>query len=274
MEFKGKKYQVNGIEMHVVMEGTGPDVLLVHGFPDSHAVWRYQIPALVAAGYRVIAPDLRGFGLTEMPAGGPSTYKLDNLRRDIIALLDVLGIEKVRLVGHDWGAVISWQVAIHHPERLERYIAMSVGHPTAYATGGFKQKLMAYYIGLILIRGFSEWLLKAFNWTGMRWMTRFPLEMPQWIAEMSPPGRLTAAMNLYRANAFKLILPPFRWGNVHVPVVGIYSTRDVALVEGQMVNSEQYCKAGWRYVRVKDVGHWMTVEAPEIVTPLLIENLR
>jgi pimeloyl-ACP methyl ester carboxylesterase len=127
------RYTVNGIEMHVVTAGSGPDVLLLHGFPDSHELWRHQIPALVAAGFRVIAPDLRGFGLTEIPKGGVAAYRVENLVADVVALLDVLGVEKVRLVAHDWGAVIGWLTAIKHPDRIDRYVAISVGHPTAYA---------------------------------------------------------------------------------------------------------------------------------------------
>ena len=91
MEFEGKKYRVNGIEMNVVIEGQGPDLLLVHGFPDSIAVWRHQIPALVAAGYRVIAPDQRGFGLTEAPRE-TNANAIENYVVDLAALLEALGL--------------------------------------------------------------------------------------------------------------------------------------------------------------------------------------
>src|SRR6201993_89033 len=95
----GSRYSVNGIEMHVLIAGSGPDVLLLHGFPDSHRLWRYQIPALVAAGFRVIAPDLRGYGLTEIPKGGVTVYRMDQLVADVVSLLNVVGVAKVRLVG-------------------------------------------------------------------------------------------------------------------------------------------------------------------------------
>src|SRR5512132_1054700 len=137
-------YHVNGIDVNVVVAGEGPDVLQVHGFPDSHEVWRLQIPALLDAGFRVIAPDTRGCGRSDMPPG-VSSYRIEHLVADLVGLLDVLGVEKVRLIGHDWGAVISWHLAIAHPERVDRYVAMSVGHPTAYASGGMVQKLRGYY---------------------------------------------------------------------------------------------------------------------------------
>lgn len=271
VEFNSKRLQVNGIEMHVVIAGQGPDVLLLHGFPDSHAIWRFQIPALVAAGYRVIAPDLRGFGQTEM-LPRVSDYRAHKIVADVVALLDALGIAKVRLVGHDWGAVIGWQLALKHRERVERYAALSVGHPTCYATGGVMQKLKGYYIALFQIRGLAEWVLRAFNWAALHGLTRCAHEMAHWRAALAPAGRLTAGINYYRAN-LDLILP-LNHGFVNVPVLGIFSTKDIALVENQMTRSAQFCKAGWRYVRLDGVGHWMTSEAPEKVNPILLDFLR
>src|SRR5271166_4332693 len=136
---------VNDIQMYVEVVGSGPDVLL-HGFPDTRHLWRNQVPALVAAGFRVIAPDLRGYGRTQIPDGGVASCRIETLVADVKALLDALGVAKARLVAHDWGAVIGWRVAIAHPERVDRYVAVPVGHPTAYARGGLRQKLMGWYI--------------------------------------------------------------------------------------------------------------------------------
>lgn len=271
MNYTGTTLRVNGIDMYVVIEGEGSDVLLLHGFPDSHAIWREQIPALVASGHRVIAPDLRGFGLTEM-SPAVKDYHLTNLVKDVISLLDVLKIDKVRLVAHDWGAVIGWAVALRYPQRIDRYVALSVGHPSCYATGGLMQKLKGYYIALFQIRGVAEWFLKLGNWAPLLGLTRCAHEMPYWRAALARPGRLTAAINYYRAN-LALILPGNR-GNLKVPVFGVYSSKDIALVEGQMIKSEKFCKAGWRYVRLEGVGHWMTSEAPEKINPLLVDYLR
>jgi len=151
----GRTYRPNGVDLRVVAAGEGPDVLLVHGFPDDHSVWRHQIPALVAAGYRVIAPDTRGCGDSAAPLGRRH-YTLDLLVGDLLALLDALGIEKVRLVGHDWGAIIAWQLAIRHPERVDRYLALSVGHPTAYARGPLEQKLKGWYVLFFLLPRLPE----------------------------------------------------------------------------------------------------------------------
>lgn len=140
LQLQSKTYHVNGIAMNVVIVGEGPDILLVHGFPDSLEVWRHQIPVLVEAGFRVIAPDQRGFGHSEAPSE-TKAYAIENYVADLAALLETLKIQKVMLVGHDWAAAVCWQFCMKHPARVDRYVAISVGHPTAYAKGPLKQKL-------------------------------------------------------------------------------------------------------------------------------------
>ena len=144
MRFMERNIVANGVRFNVIVEGAGPDVILLHGFPDSSLIWRNQIPALVQAGYRVIVPDLRGSGESEAPTGR-ANYKLAILINDVIGLMDGLGIGKARLVGHDWGAILGWHVALAHPERVDRYVAMSVGHPTSYRKGGIEQKVRSWY---------------------------------------------------------------------------------------------------------------------------------
>jgi pimeloyl-ACP methyl ester carboxylesterase len=270
MPFNRRTVTVNGIRLNVIVEGEGPDVLLVHGFPDDHTVWRHQIPALVAVGYRVIAPDTRGCGESEIPAR-TADFRIENLVADLVGLLDALGIRKVRLVGHDWGAVQAWHFALRHPERVERYLALSVGHPSAYASGGIAQKIRGYYVLLIQLRGFAELLVRSFNWWPMRMMTRYPAEFPHIRERLSRPGRLTAGFNYYRANLGMLF--PSRYPRVKVPVVGIYSDGDIFLTEAQMRNSERFCDAGWKYVRVEGANHWLQLDAPERVNALLLEHL-
>jgi pimeloyl-ACP methyl ester carboxylesterase len=197
--FKGKKIRVNGVALNVIIEGEGPDVVLLHGFPDSIAMWRHQIPVLVKAGYRVIAPDLRGFGLSEAPEE-TKAYVVENYVADLASLLDVSGIEKVRLVGHDWGAAICWQFCMKYPERVDRFVAVSVGHPRAYIKSSIKQKIKAYYIILFQIKGLSEWIITRADWWLWRKMVRYDQEFERWKRELSRPGRLTAAINIYRAN--------------------------------------------------------------------------
>src|SRR5439155_21613576 len=116
---KSRRCRVNGVGLNVVVPGEGPEVLIVHGFPEAHTVWRNQIPALVDAGYRVIALDARGCGESEIkPREGD--YAIDKLVADLVALLDALGIAKVRLVGLDCGAVQAWCFAMEYAEGVDR----------------------------------------------------------------------------------------------------------------------------------------------------------
>jgi len=268
--FASRRLLVNGVELNVVVEGEGPDVLLLHGFPDDHTVWREQIPMLVAAGYRVIAPDTRGCGDSAIPAK-VSDYRVDRLVDDLVGVLDALGIDKVRLVAHDWGAVQGWFLAMRHPERVERYVALSVGHPNAYARGGLMQKLRGGYIAFFQLRGLAEFLLTRFDYALWGTMVGFPEEFEACKARLKRPGRLTAGINYYRANLGMIL--PREYPPVTIPVVGIWSDGDRFLVEGQMTNSAQYCAAGFRYERVDGANHWVQLTAPAKVNPLLLASL-
>lgn len=263
-------YAVNGMSMKVLIAGEGPEVLLVHGYPDTHEVWRKQIPALVAAGYRVIAPDLRGCGESEI-SPDVSSYQIDNLVADLTALLDVLGVAQVRLVAHDWGAVIAWRFVLAHAERVERFVVLSVGHPTAYASGGLIQKLKGYYILLMQLRGLAEWLFTRGDWWLFAQMTRYPAELPHWRAHLARPGRLTAGMNYYRANLGLIV--PREFASARVPVFGLWSSVDLFLAEGQMIASERYVRGPWRYTRIEGANHWLQLDAPETFNPLLLDYL-
>ena len=269
-----QRVQVNGIELNVLFAGqenAGPTVLLVHGFPDDHTVWRKQIPLLVQAGYRIIAPDTRGCGDSDM-LPRVRDYQVDNLVADLVGLLDALNIDRVRLVAHDWGAVIGWRLVLAHPQRIERYVALSVGHPNAYGQGGISQKLRGYYIVLLQLRGIIEFLVTRFNWFGFRALTRYPEEFPHWKASLSRPGRLTAGMNYYRANPGMMFtggLPA-----AQVPVFGIWSSGDRFLTERQMLDSRQHVTKSWRYTRIEGGNHWLQLDAPDELNPLLLDFLQ
>lgn len=269
--FVERGVKVNGITLNVLVAGTGPAVLLVHGFPDCHDVWRKQIRALVAAGYRVIAPDLRGCGLSDAPAARRA-YALDTLVADLAALLDELGVARVRLVGHDWGALIGWAFCMAHPGRVHRYVALSVGHPKAYAGGSLEQKLKGWYVLFFQLRGVCEWLLRRGHWWLFRTVIGFPEETGAVIGRLSRPGRLTAAINYYRANLGLLFTR--RWPRVPVPVMGVWSDGDKFLAESQMLASRKLVDAPFRYERVEGANHWLQLTAPERVNALLLDYLR
>jgi pimeloyl-ACP methyl ester carboxylesterase len=260
--------EVNGIRLHAVTTGQGPTVLLLHGFPDTHIVWRKQVGVLAAAGYRVLAPDLRGYGRSDAPAG-IHDYTLEKLRGDVLGLLDALHIDKVSLVGHDWGGLIGWQLAALAPGRIERFVAMSTGHPSAIARAGILQHLrMTYVLGFIL-PGIAEHTLRAGDWFIMRQFTGEPGQADHWKRDLSPPGRLSAALNYYRANLGLAL--PHGYPRVKVPVMGIWSDCDPALGEKQMRDSARYVDAAFRFERIHDADHWLQLTAHEQVNRLLLE---
>lgn len=125
MEIAHRQLDVNGLSMHVAEAGDGPLVVLCHGFPELWFSWRHQIPALAAAGFRVVAPDMRGYGRTDAPAD-VGAYTTDDIASDVVGLLDVLGEEQAVLVGHDWGAAVVWHAALRHPGRVRAVANLSV----------------------------------------------------------------------------------------------------------------------------------------------------
>lgn len=268
MNLESTLLDINGLRMHVASAGQGPPVLLLHGFPDTHVVWRKQVEPLAQAGFRVIAPDLRGYGKTDAP-DQVEAYALEHLRNDVLALLDTLQIDKVKLVGHDWGSFIGWSLCMHAPGRVERFVALSSGHPAAFSHAGLLQKLRMSYVFGFAVPGLAEHALKAGNWWFVRRFTRDRTQIGHWRRNLRPPGRLTAALNYYRAN-LKLGLPQ-QWPTVHVPVMGVWSDHDTALGEQQMRDSAQYVQAEFRYERVDGADHWLQLTGAERLNPLLLD---
>ena len=149
----------DGIELAVTDEGEGPPVLLLHGFPDSSELWRRQIPALTQAGLRVIAPDLRGYGESDKPQE-VEPYRVTHSVADLVAILDGLGVEKVRVAGHDWGAGVAWALTLMAPQRVERLAVLSVGHPATFARRTVEQREKSWYMLLFQFPEAEEILRK------------------------------------------------------------------------------------------------------------------
>lgn len=262
---------VNGLRLQVHSVGQGPAVVLLHGFPDTHVVWRKQVAPLVAAGFRVLAPDLRGHGGSDAPLA-IDAYRLEHLCADVIAMLDQLGIERARLVGHDWGAVIGWLLCMDVPERIEQFVALSVGHPAALARAGLLQYLRSSYIMWFLLPGLAERALLAGDGYLLERLTADRTQVAQWKRSFfRDPERLTAALNLYRANIPRGIVHGRKHAPVRVPVMGIWSSLDPALGEIQMRDSARHVAGYFRYERIDGADHWLQVTAAERVNALLLD---
>jgi pimeloyl-ACP methyl ester carboxylesterase len=267
------RLDVNGIGLEVEDRGSGPPVLLLHGWPDSHRLWRHQVEALTAAGYRTIAPDLRGFGASDRPAD-VEAYSVLKLAGDVLGVLDHLGIERAHVVGHDWGAALAWAVAAFAPDRVDHLAVMSVGHPSSFRGAGFVQREKSWYMLLFQFEGVAEQWLANDDFANFRAWSQHP-EADAVIPDLSRPGALTASLNWYRANLApaSLVEPPIEIPAVSAPTLGIWSSGDFALTEAQMSGSAAHVSGPWRYERVDGAGHWMQLEQPDAVSKLLLDFL-
>jgi pimeloyl-ACP methyl ester carboxylesterase len=264
---------VNGLRLLVQDEGDGAPVMLLHGWPDSHRLWRHQVAALTAAGYRVIVPDLRGFGDSDKPTD-LEAYALPHHLADVQAIADQLGIERFTLVGHDWGAAIAWAFASLVPDRLDKLVAISVGHPTAFRDADFEQRRRSWYM-LLFTHPIAEQVFPRDDWQQLHAFGACP-DFEQYVKDLSRPGALTASLAIYRANVPPEALflgEPLQIPPVAVPTLGVWSSGDMALTESQMTRSSQYVSGPWRYRRIEGCGHWIPVEAAERLNPLLVDFL-
>jgi pimeloyl-ACP methyl ester carboxylesterase len=265
---------VNDLTLFVVDEGQGTPVILLHGFPDTSHLWRHQIPALVDAGYRVIAPDLRGRGRSEKPER-VEDYKLSAILGDVAGIMDALGIVRAHIVGHDWGAAVAWVLAALMPDRVDHLVAISVGHPAALPHPTLEQLQKSWYYLLFHFPGLAEDALRKDDWYLFREFLFENGDAERYIQDLSEPKSLTAALNWYRANVppERFLAPPSRLPDVQAPTLGIYSTGDLYLTEEAMVRSVEHVKGPWHYARVEGVSHWIPTEAPEWLTGQLLEFL-
>jgi pimeloyl-ACP methyl ester carboxylesterase len=267
-----RRVAVDGIELRVLDEGAGPPVLLLHGFPDRAELWDGVASLLRLSGRRTLALDLPGFGESAAPLGR-ANYRADRVVGQIAQLLADLGADApVDVIGHDWGAYLSWYMALMRPDLVRRHVAISVGHPQAFLVSGLEQKRKSSYMLLFVLPGLAERLMSAEDFRRTRkWLGESHPDIDGVIADLSRPGRLTAGLNWYRAN---LLSAPFRrWPRCTVPTMGVLPTADSYLAEDQMVGSGRYMDAEWRYAPLEALGHWAPLEAPERVADLALEWL-
>ena len=262
-----------GVSIHVEVAGEGRPVLLLHGFPDSGACWRHQVPALVDAGFRVIVPDLRGFGASAAP-DAVEEYSILHAVGDLVAVLDHLDVGRSHVVGHDFGAATAWAMAAFLPDRVDHLVALSVGQAAAFRSAGVPQMEKSWYMFFFQFAGVAEQWLAADDWANFRAWCHHP-DADAVIARWESTGTLTAALNWYRANIPPdgFVAPPLELPPVAAPTMGVWSSGDFALTEAQMVDSAAYVSGPWRYERVEGPGHWLQLEAPGVVSGLLVDFL-
>ncbi len=272
----------NGLRMHYVIQGTGPLIVLLHGFPEFWYSWRFQIPFLAEHGYTVVAPDLRGYNDTEKP---PSGYNVSTLLRDIVGLIRSLEYEKAIIVGHDWGGALAWSFAMRYPQMTERLVVLNAPHPWAFfrELRTLKQLRKSWYMFFFQIPWLPEYILGLNHAEAIARMlyssaiqkSAFPPDVLQRYREaMSKPGALTASINYYRA-MFR------RPGNasggpgrvITVPTLLIWGEQDIALDVALTQGLEQWVP-NLQVRRIPDSGHWVQQEKPDLVNEWIAEFLQ
>ncbi|HKC18952.1 MAG TPA: alpha/beta hydrolase [Candidatus Dormibacteraeota bacterium] len=275
--------QANGLRFRTLVDGPpgGELVLMLHGFPEGAESWSKQLDALANAGALAVAPDTRGYGLTDMPPK-VEDYAIDNLVADVAALIKAFGRDSAHVAGHDWGAIVAWNFASAHPEMTKSLTVLSVGHPAAAleaARVDDEQRKASEYIGLFVIEGKAEEVLARddFRWGRQIFGDAVPRATTEhFIHSIRRPGRLTAALNYYRAN----FVPPREWANraagitVSAPTVLLWGDHDPFLRRLQAEKTADRVQGDFRLEVLEDAGHWLQFERPEEVSRALIGAVR
>lgn len=283
MEIRHEQLRGDGVDLHVARAGEGPPVVLLHGFPENWTSWRHQLAPLVEAGFSVLAPDLRGYHLSQRPAA-QSAYHLRHLVADVAALIQHTGHPRAHLVGHDWGGIIGWTLAAAHPELLHRLIILNAPHPRIYLqkVRHPPQMVRSWYVYFFQLPMLPEWALTAGRCALLRQMfIRTPARkgafseqhIQGYIEPLSRPGALTAALNYYRANLSLRGVEMAPTTASDVDTLVIWGERDPAL-GAELLDGLDQLAPGVRIERLADAGHWVQNEAPEEVNRLLLQFLR
>ncbi len=269
----------NGINLHVVQDGPSgaPLVILLHGFPEFWYGWRRQLPFLANAGFRVWAPDQRGYNLSDKP-DGISAYSLDELAADVVGLIDAASQEKASIVGHDWGAAVAWWAAAKYPHRFARMVVMNAPHLAVFQEHirrNFAQLLRSWYILFFQLPRLPEFLARQNNWNiwvkaledSSRPGTFTNGHFERYRRAWSQPGAATAMINWYRAAVWNQPSPPSK-RRIMVPTLLIWGARDTFLGRELAQPSIDRCEQG-QLVFLEEATHWVQHEEADRVNGLI-----
>ena len=270
--------RVNGVRLHCMVEGEGPLVLLLHGFPETSHAWRKQIPAL-AKRFRVVAPDLRGYGRSEKPRG-IDAYRTPVLVEDIATLIHAFGTERAHVVGHDWGGGVAWGLAILRPEVVNRLAVLNCPHPAIMQKAlrsNWTQIRKSWYIFAFQLPWLPEWALSRSGAKALKDSLRrsakpgtfSDADLDDYARAFSAPGAATGAINYYRAAARSRVPS----GKIRAPTLLIWAEDDFALGMELTRGIDDLFETTPRVEYVPDTSHWVMEERPEVVNRLLLEFL-
>jgi epoxide hydrolase 4 len=271
--------ELGSVKLHYVEAGDGPLVVLLHGFPEFWFGWRLQIAPLAAAGFRVVAPDTRGYNLSSRPAG-VGAYSADKLADDIRGLIRERGAESAFVVGHDWGGTIAWTMAMNHPEVVDRLAILDAAHPRTLQKelprpGQLRRSWYFFYFAL---PGLPDSQVRAGRFRFFRRFLRdarpayTPQEMDRYVAAWSQPGAATAMINYYRCSVrtppkkAKAAIRP-----ISSPTLVIWGQRDRFLGPKLAEPGRDDVPNLDRVERLPNSSHWVHHDEAERVNQLLID---
>ncbi|TQK50065.1 pimeloyl-ACP methyl ester carboxylesterase [Streptomyces sp. SLBN-118] len=252
----------------------GRPVLMLHGFPQTGLVWQRQIAVLAAHGYRVAAPDQRGYSPGARPERAED-YRMSVLVDDVVAITDELGWASFDLVGHDWGGAVAWWTAAANPGRVRTLTVVSTPHPRALATtlrtDQDQRERSRYMIDWRDTPATEERMLTN---DASELRAAYAGKIPQasadaYVQHLSQPGALTAALNWYRAGR-----PDGAIGPIDVPTLYVWSTADSAFGEAAAQETGQWINGPYRFETLQGISHWVPEEAPETLNRLLLDHLQ
>jgi pimeloyl-ACP methyl ester carboxylesterase len=289
-KLKHEYADVNGLRLHYVIEGKGPLIVFLHGFPEFWYEWKDQLPEF-AKDHRAVAPDMRGYNLSAKPAD-VDAYQMKHLVEDVRALAEHLGYKKFILVGHDWGGGVAWSFAIAHPEYLEKLVIVNCPHPAIMArelaSNPAQQKASQY---MLLFRSPQAeqtlstnnyaWLVEAVLGDGLKTGVFSEADKQAYIAAWSQPGALTGGLNYYRAAnlgppaAGAPATPAVDAGSLQVkpPTLVIWGEKDTALLTGNLDGMNQFVP-NLTVKRIPDGSHWVIHEKPALVNQYIREFIQ
>jgi epoxide hydrolase 4 len=258
----------NRIRLHTALAGPegGEPVILLHGFPEAWFGWEAQIGFLADSGFRVIVPDQRGYNLSDKPQG-VTNYQMDTLVEDILGLANALGYDRFHLAGHDFGAMVSWNLAMRYPERLKRLAIANVPHPKVmgrFLRSHPKQMLKSWYAFFFQFPSLPEWVVKLNNWRFL--ISAMPDDFTKathdrYRAAWAQPGAITGMINWYRATMRNMgksaVLPKIR-----VPTLILWGQQDPHISYEMAVLSVEQCEDG-QLITFENATHWVLHDEPE-----------
>ena len=278
--------RANGLRFRTMVDGPpdGDMVILLHGFPEGAESWSKQVDALARAGRLAVAPDLRGYGLSDAP-DGVEHYAVGHLVEDVAGIIKAFGRSEAHVAGHDWGAIVAWFFAARHPEMTRTLTALSVAHPAALAQASRlddDQRERSRYVALFIQEGKAEHVLADEDHRRLRAMFSLgpnpnavpPAVIEHFVRSLSRPGRLTAALNYYRANlgagggAWIALAQEVR---ITTPTLLLWGDEDPALGRRAVEATRHHVEGPYRLEILEGVGHWLQFERPGEVSHSLVQ---